>query len=333
MPSSATTTTRRSLGAIDPMTIPILIRLPNYVGDTVLALPAINHLVDHGFRPVLVGKRWGADLLSPWQGDGWQVHPYPARLRERIALLRQLRHAHAISRECALLIPNSFSSAIEARLAGFAATGYRADARGWLLRRGLTKAAGRHEMDAFLDLAFAVTGTSMPAQPVGATPSPMRTYYRLDAAQAALADERLRAAGVVGPFVAVCPFAGGKFEGQSKLWPGFPDLVRRLSAHGPVVICPGNADEEAIAQNEYSGATILKGIGLAALAALLARARCVVANDTGPGHLAAAVGAPLISVQGPGSRDKYYPRGPSVQLARQMGSWPSVDAVMALLRG
>ena len=72
---------------------------------------------------------------------------------------------------------------------------------------------------------------------------------------------------------------------------------------------------------------------LAALAALLARARCVVANDTGPGHLAAAVGAPLISVQGPGSRDKYYPRGPSVQLARQTGSWPSVDAVMALLRG
>ena len=46
------------------MTTPILIRLPNYVGDTVLALPAINHLVDHGFRPVLVGKRWAADLLS-----------------------------------------------------------------------------------------------------------------------------------------------------------------------------------------------------------------------------------------------------------------------------
>lgn len=315
------------------MTTPILIRLPNYVGDTVLALPAINHLVDHGFRPVLVGKRWAADLLSAWQGDGWQVHPYPARLRERIALLRQLRHEHAISRECALLIPNSFSSAIEARLAGFAATGYRADARGWLLRRGLTKAAGRHEMDAFLDLAFAVTGTSMPAQPVGATPSPMRTYYRLDAAQAALADERLRAAGVVGPFVAVCPFAGGKFEGQSKLWPGFPDLVRRLSAHGPVVICPGNADEEAIAQNQYSGATILKGIGLAALAALLARARCVVANDTGPGHLAAAVGARLISVQGPGSRDKYYPRGPSVQLACEPGRWPDVNAVMALVDG
>ncbi|MBL8309154.1 MAG: glycosyltransferase family 9 protein [Burkholderiales bacterium] len=313
------------------MTTPILIRLPNYVGDTVLSLPAVNHLVEHGFSPVFVGKRWAIDLLGPWRANDWQVHTYPARLRDRVMLLRRLRVEQKIKHAHALLIPNSFSSALEARLAGFAATGYRADARDLLLRRGLVKATGRHEMDAFLDLAFVMTGTPIPAQHADAATAAMTAYYRTDAEETALADDRLRAAGITGDFIAVCPFAGGKFEGQSKLWPGFPELVARLCARGPVVICPGNADEQAIAQRDYSAATLLNGVGLAALAALLSRASCVVANDTGPGHLAAAVGARLISVQGPGSRDKYFPRGPSVTLARRAGGWPTVDAVMRLV--
>jgi heptosyltransferase-2 len=61
-------------------------------------------------------------------------------------------------------------------------------------------------------------------------------------------------------------------------------------------------------------------------AGLLKRARVVVANDTGPGHIAAAVGAPLLSVLGPTDAERYRPWGAHARLV-QAEPWPDDDAV------
>jgi heptosyltransferase-2 len=64
-------------------------------------------------------------------------------------------------------------------------------------------------------------------------------------------------------------------------------------------------------------------------AALMRVAALVVSNDTGPGHLAAAVEAPLLSVLGPTDPGLWRPWGPTVQIDRHWPRWPTVDEVLA----
>jgi len=57
---------------------PLIVRLPNWVGDVVMSLPTLWHLHHHGYALQLVGKRWAVPLLA---GCGWPVHTLPATLR------------------------------------------------------------------------------------------------------------------------------------------------------------------------------------------------------------------------------------------------------------
>jgi heptosyltransferase-2 len=54
----------------------------------------------------------------------------------------------------------------------------------------------------------------------------------------------------------------------------------------------------------------------------------MVTNDTGPAHLAAAVGAPVLAVLGPTDPAQWAPWGPTVEVVRRDPGWPSVDDVM-----
>ena len=87
--------------------------------------------------------------------------PLPSGTGARIRLLRDLRRdAPPVTsprrRPDALLLTNSFSSALEARLAGLRPLGYRQDGRGWLLNRALEPPSGGHESARFTRLARAL---------------------------------------------------------------------------------------------------------------------------------------------------------------------------------
>ena len=95
-------------------------------------------------------------------------------------------------------------------------------------------------------------------------------------------------------YVMVCPFANDTIELVDKTWPHFPACAERLAASGQqVLICPGPNEVEG-GRRMYPTALRLEGVGQGVYNALLARARLVVSNDTGPAHMAAAVGAPLL---------------------------------------
>ena len=55
----------------------------------------------------------------------------------------------------------------------------------------------------------------------------------------------------------------------------------------------------------------------------------VVSNDTGPAHMAAAVGAKVLSVLGPTRPEHWAPWGPGVQVMRCWPDWPRADEVLA----
>lgn len=306
---------------------PLIVRLRNFVGDTVLSLPALRLLERHGYRLELVGKGWARGLL---EAEGWRVHVRPGKLGERVAQLRDLRRRFKAEdpgfdgRSNTLLFPYAFSAALDSRLAGLKAEGHAGDGRTWLLQRGLPRREGRHTLVEYWELACDFLGIDeQPPSDIG-----MRvTDAQRDAARALLA-----ARGVEpGRFVLICPFANGRVEFLDRSWPLFPDFVRRLHAAGrQVVIVPGPAEVEG-AQRLYPDATRLDGVALGVYNALLQLAGVVVANDTGPAHMAAGVGARLLSIWGPVDPARWAPWGSTVTLVRRPPGWASVDEVLSAL--
>src|SRR5690606_698276 len=92
---------------------------------------------------------------------------------------------------------------------------------------------------------------------------------------------------------------------------------------------PGS--ESALAHAHFPEAIAFEGVDLGTYAGVLRRARLVVANDTGPAHIAAAVGAPLLSVLGPTDPVRHRPRGARVNVV-QPQPWPTLGQVTAVAR-
>ena len=304
---------------------PLLVRLHNWIGDVVVGVPALRLLAAHGIAPTLVGKPWAASLLA---GHGWTVHALEPGLRARGRQWRRLRASQAprlADGIDALLLATSFSSALECRLGGVRPIGYDTDLRGALLARSVPRPHGVHALEEAWRLACRFLGVGDPPPPASiglvAAPEAVRS-----------AKTRLAAHGVASGFVVLCPFATGRFEGRSKAWPGFSELAARLAAAGMrTVVCPGPGAEEAAARADFPASVVLDGVPLGEYAALLGMATQVVANDTGPGHIAAAVGAPLISVLGPTDAARWAPWGPTVRVVQRGPTvWPAVDEVLAL---
>ena len=304
---------------------PLIVRLRNFVGDTVLSLPALRLLEQHGYRLELVGKGWARGLL---EAEGWPVHVRPSGLRERVAQLRELRRRFKAEdpgfdrRANTLLFPYAFSAALDARLAGLRAEGHAGDGRSWLMQRGHLRRDGRHPLVEYWELACDFLGIQ--AEP------PADIHMKVSDAQREQARVLLTAHGVVpGRFVLICPFANGRVEFLDRSWPAFPDFVRRLHAAGrQVVIVPGPAEVEG-AKQLYPDAMRLDGVPLGVYNALLQGAGVVVANDTGPAHMASGVGARLLSVLGPTDPARWAPWGSTVTLMRRWPEWPSVDEVIS----
>jgi len=305
---------------------PLIVRLRNFVGDTVLSIPALRLLESHGYRLELLGKGWARGLL---EAEGWPVHVRPNELRERIGQLRALRRRFRAEdpgfdrRSNMLLFPYAFSAALDARLAGLKAEGHAGDGRTWLLTRGLPRREGRHTMVEYWELACDFLGVQ--AEP------PRDIAMQVSEAQRGQARALLAAQGVeAGRFVLICPFANGRVEFLDRSWPAFPDFVRRLKAAGrQVVIVPGPAEVQG-ARDLYPDAIRLDGVALGAYNALLQLAGVVVANDTGPAHMAAGVGARLLSIWGPVDAARWAPWGSTVTLMRRgPAEWSSVDEVIS----
>jgi ADP-heptose:LPS heptosyltransferase len=308
---------------------PLIVRLRNWIGDVVLGIPLLQRLEGAGYDLRLLGKGWAGDLLA---GHGWAVEPLQATARARTAQLARLRaDARAADpgfdrRLNAVALPYSFSSALEMRLAGLRAIGYRHEARSWLLQRAVPRTATQHEMAIYWELGSALLHQ--------AAPIPDRILLQTAPRHEEQALSLRAQLGLRPGYLVVCPFAGGTFEKLDKCWPDFPRLVAEaLPPLGrDVLICPGPGAEEAIAARDYGGCRIAHGVGLGAYAALLRDAALVVANDTGPGHMAAAVGAPLLSVLGPTEPSRWGAVGPTVHMQREASGWPTLDAVTARVR-
>lgn len=302
------------------MARPLIIRLCNWVGEAVLALPGLLALEEAGYELHVIGKKWSQSLLA---GHGWAIHVRPAKRADAIAQLRQLkrelsaRDKSFARRPNVVLLTNSFSSALECRLAGLRPVGNAGEGRALFLSRSIPRAPGIHAAAQYARITAILGGE----KPLG------ESRLRVDPLALQRAEKLLQTHGVSGQFAILCPFSGAADTTGKKQWPDFPELAKLIHSAGwRVVLCPGPG-EEPQAQSGYADGVVMKGVDLGTYAALLTMADFAVSNDTGPGHIAAAVGCRVFGVYGPGSIRMWAPVGPAVSLLICDGRWPTLQEV------
>ena len=262
------------------------VRAPNWIGDVVLSLPALRD-VRRNFprsRIEVVARPWVADLY----GSVAEIDEVRAAsgLAEETAVL-------AGGYDLALLLPNSFATAWAARRAGVAERwGYATDARHLLLtRRPPVPASVRGINQVFYYRALlAGLGLRVSARP-DARIEPTTEWV-----------ERAAKRLGEGEWVGINP---GAFYGSAKRWlpERFGAIADRLRRRGfRVAVLGGHAElplGKAIAEACGPGVSLLCGeTGLGELVGVLSRLRLLVTGDSGPMHLAAAVGCAVVAVVG-----------------------------------
>jgi heptosyltransferase-2 len=284
----------------------IVVRTPNWLGDTVMALPTLAALRagEPGARITLVG-RWAPLLVGQAVADVLLDYPKSVDARRRLA-----RALAAERPDMAVLLPNSLESALAAvwwrarRRAGYAT-----DGRVALLTDSLPLPEPRlHQVDEYaglLTLLGVVGAATLPGWRLPASPE-------ADAEIGGL----LAAAGVEAAAEPLVALHLGAAFGSSKLWPpdAFGRLARQLSAGGLRPVLLGTAEDAptaaAVTLAAQSPIASLVGRDRAVLLPrLLTRFRCLVSGDTGVAHLAAAVGVATVTLFGPTDRRLTAPRG------------------------
>jgi len=285
----------------------LLIRATNWVGDAIMALPALQ-AVRKRFVDAHV-----AILALPYVA---QIYEGQGVADELIAYDRKKEHAGIRGRErlaaalksmqfdSALLLQNAFDAAWIAWRAGIPERiGYSRDGRGILLTKAIpVPKAGEipaHERFYYLELARR-------AGWLESLPDVAGIALHVTAEQTEKAEEKLRALGGRVGITRVAVGAGASY-GSAKCWPPerFAQALNQLRRERDADIVlfgpPAESNVSAAIQAGLSRPALdLTGkTQIAELPALLSRCSVFLGNDSGAMHVAAAVGLPVVAVFGP----------------------------------
>lgn len=287
------------------------------LGDIVHALPAaaslraafprarLDWLVEARWQELLEGN---PDLTNviPVDTYAWRGSLFnPATWASAAMVVRGLR---GIGYDLALDFQGLYKSALFARLSGararlgFTKEFLKESGAARFYTRRVTPPANAHVIEMNLALARAA----------GAKESIVRFPLPARAEDAAAVDELLKE-NQVREFFVLSPGGGW----GSKRWPleryamVHNELARRRGWRGVVNAGPG---EERLVSQFMAEARVTRPVHfpttLGRLVALLGRARLVISGDTGPLHLAAALGTPVVGLYGPTDPARNGPTGP-----------------------
>lgn len=284
----------------------ILVRLPTWVGDAVMATPALRALrrsypdaeIALMGGPHLEPLLAGSDLFDEWI----ETHNGDQRISKNIKGARQF------AADVALVLPHSFRSAWETWRAKIPRRiGFSGQGRNWLLTDSLRRhrlADGKRAVPMhyeYLEVAAVL----------GASGDGLGSILKISQSVQESASRRLAELSISEQRRWVGFHPGAAF-GPSKIWPldRMAMVARTLRDEddcGIVITCgPGEEDLANELELKIGGEVVnlAKNLWpLGELKALMAHLSLLVTGDTGPRHIAAGVGTPQVVLMGPTSPD------------------------------
>jgi heptosyltransferase-2 len=274
----------------------LAIRSPNWLGDAIMALPAMGALrraYPDAHLAIAAPASVAPLFREQTNAESTSVLTFADHDSERATLA-------GAGLDAILLMPNSFRSAWLARAAAIGERwGYAAGVRRLLLTRSVARPRRRlHQSQYYLELVRGLGLEALQEPPRVCVTAETRTR-----ATAAAADFGIDAdATMIG-------FAPGAAYGHAKRWPParVSELIVRLTRDsGATCLLFGAAGDRAAGREIESSlppdVRAINAIGrtdLRLLAGLISRCAAFVSNDSGAMHLAAALGIPLVAIFGP----------------------------------
>lgn len=304
----------------------ILVRATNWVGDAVMSIPALQALREE-FSAAHI-----AILAKPWVADLYGREPFcdeiiefdaSSGVRGLVERARMARNLRKRAFQLAVVLPNSFDSAAVTWAAGIPTRiGFARDGRSWLLT------------------------DAIPIPEQGQIPSHQRFYYlellkrsgliraypldvgiRLSGAMAAAekGHERFRELSVSEPVVGVSP--GAAFGGAKRWLPErFAHAAVKLAIEcdGTVAVFGSKQEQDVCARVwqavQSAGVRCIDLSGRTSLGAFIEMAAACdlyLTNDSGPMHIASALGVPTVIVFGPTEERETGPTGDRFRIVRE----------------
>ena len=302
-----------------PATIPqkILVVQPNWVGDAVMATPAlralrelypdaqISYLMRRYVKPIYAGMPWADQLITYRTG----------RTRAKAGkgtfdLAARLRSGHF---DMAILLPNSFRTALICKMAAIdRVVGYDREGRSFLLTDRLLVAK---EKGKFVPTPLIKTYLGM-AHYLGSGARDLSLKLFITDSERRLARQVLNRCGLDAeidrpgggggrPLILLNP---GAQYGAAKCWlpEHFARLGDRLTEELGAQVLLSSAPKErrivetVLQQMKHPAIDLaIHGLTLGALKEIVRRCDLMITNDTGPRHIAAALNVPVVTIFGP----------------------------------
>jgi heptosyltransferase-2 len=286
----------------------LAIFLPNWVGDLVMATPTLRAVrryfgpsarISGILRPqlaeILAGSDWLDEQLLFDPKSGQKEHG-------RMALIGRMRRQRF---DLALLLTNSLHTAALAWMGGARQrVGYARDGRSWLLTQPVpaTRDGQRFRPAPMVESYLAL------AQAIGCPAESPRLELNVTAGESDQAARVWRDLGLRSGGRVVALNSTGAY-GTAKLWPSehgaalARQIVERLD-HDVLVLCgPGERDAArqiaALSGSPRVFSLAAQAVSLGLTKGCLVRCRLLVSTDSGPRHMAAALGKPVVTLLGP----------------------------------
>ncbi len=298
----------------------ILIRLPNWIGDAILSIPALNAVRDHfkNSEITFIGK---GPILQVLQENRLSDHSIVLNgsylgIFQKWNLVRKLRKEKF---DMAILFQNAFEAAFLSFLSFIPKRyGYNTDGRGFLLTCRIARPSKKekiHQLEYYLRLVASLEGINLnqPKPAIQVTQDEKREVRK-----------RLEREGIA-PGEMIIGLNPGAAYGSAKRWlpERFAQLGDRLGRiHKAKIIIFGGASEKNL-MDDIENLMVKKPLNVAGkttvreLIALISECALFITNDSGPMHMASALNVPVISIFGPTDSEATSPAGDRTIMVRK----------------
>ncbi|MFQ6083892.1 MAG: lipopolysaccharide heptosyltransferase II [Candidatus Aminicenantia bacterium] len=289
----------------------IIVRSPNWVGDAIMCLPALQSIKENFPRAEIwiAAQNWVKEIFYNLDYITGIV-PLPNITSFRI-MLNSAKKIRRMQFDVGFLLPNSFASAFLFYLARIPQRwGYARDGRQFLLSRAVSIKKSdkvKHQVVYYLDLI----------KSLGLKVIEPKIFLKLTSTEKGWAENKLKSLNISsqGPIIGIHP---GSFYGPAKRWitEKYASLASEFQRKlGATVIIFGTKEEISLAEEisskmSFSPYIFTGQTSLRQLIALIDKCDLFLTNDSGPMHIANALGIPVAAIFGPTNPHKTAPFHP-----------------------